>query len=95
MAAASDGLEALNQITVDDTFDLLITDFAMQKMNGVALIHEAQARVPELCSILLTGYMDNDAIQNWGLGPNRKVIVMRKPVSSLELASGIAKLLPN
>ena len=95
VAAASDGLEALNKITISDTFDLLITDFAMQKMNGVALIHEAQACVPELCSILLTGYMDNDAIQNWGLGPNRKVIVMRKPVSSLELATGIAKLLPN
>ena len=95
VSAASDGFDALNQIALSGTFDLLITDFSMQKMNGIALIHEAKERLPGLCSILLTGYMDNDAIQNLGSVLNTSVTIMRKPVSSLELATSIAKLLPS
>jgi CheY-like chemotaxis protein len=94
VATASDGVDALDQIAVGSTLDLLITDFSMQKMNGVALIREAQARLPGLCSILLTGYMDNDAIQNWSSALNTRVNTMHKPVSGIELAMAIAKLPP-
>ncbi len=49
---AQDALEKLNR----EKFDILVTDFRMEGMNGVDLAKRAHATNPELPVILVTGY---------------------------------------
>ncbi len=58
--AASSGREALEiireSLTRADPVGLLITDFRMPGMNGVQLIQAAKEQLPDLPTILITGY---------------------------------------
>lgn len=52
---ASSGAEALKKFDQED-FDLLVTDFRMNGMNGVELARKVHERNPDLPVILVTGY---------------------------------------
>src|SRR5688572_20039325 len=52
---AGDGVQAL-ELLQSGHFDLVITDFAMRRMNGLALIERLQSMLPELPVILISGY---------------------------------------
>ena len=90
VTTASDGLSALALLDGGQPADLMVTDFAMPGMNGLATIAEARRRRPNLPALLLTGYAEADAgivrVQD------RLTILLRKPVSGEELAARCAGL---
>jgi CheY-like chemotaxis protein len=93
VAQASDGLAALGHLDGGAAVDLLISDFAMPGMNGLALIKEARQRRPELPALLLTGYADATvslALEDVQTG---STALLRKPVSSTALVERVSALL--
>jgi CheY-like chemotaxis protein len=79
-------MEALS-ILADEThrIDLLITDFSMPGMTGLAVATTARKTRPDLPVVLLTGFMDeiNDAVLK-AAGVKQ---VLRKPVLIEELSA--------
>ncbi len=93
VSQARDGLEALAHIDEGATIHLLISDFAMPGMNGLALIQEARRRRPDLPALLLTGYADASvrlAAEQADIGDTA---LLRKPASGVDLAQSAATLL--
>ena len=90
---ASDGLGALARLDGGEDIDLLVTDFSMPGMNGLALIQEARKRMPDLPVLLLTGYADTGVRDRIIEGATGNTATLRKPVSPEELASRAAVLL--
>ena len=89
---ASDAAAALADIELH-TPDLLLTDFAMPGMDGLALIQEVRRLHPLLPAILLTGYADGNDQLPAVRREQHMTRLMRKPVSADELAAVIAGLL--
>lgn len=58
--AAPNGQAALDQLAVR-SFDLLLTDIKMDRMDGVELLREARVRHPNLAVILFTGHATVDS----------------------------------
>lgn len=88
----ADGSEALDAFLADPTgFDLVITDFAMPRMNGVDLargLYESRAELPV---ILVSGFgamIDNDA-----LAGTHVVEVVAKPPRIAELLERVRRAL--
>ena len=55
---ASDGEQALAIWSVAGPFSLLLTDFAMPRMNGDELVRRIRLRAPDLKVLYLTGFSD-------------------------------------
>ena len=55
VSTAADGREAL-ATAARGHFDLVLTDLRMDDMDGMALLHELQARHPNVVTVVLTGY---------------------------------------
>jgi NtrC-family two-component system response regulator AlgB len=53
---AENGQQALALISVDPSFDLMLTDYRMAEMNGVELLQETRRHAPSLAVILMTAY---------------------------------------
>lgn len=53
--SASDGREALDQLA-SASYDVLVTDIKMDRLDGVELLRAAKERYPDLAVILLTGH---------------------------------------
>ncbi len=92
-AQASDGLDALARLDAGEPADLLVTDFAMPGMGGLELIKEARRRRPDLPVLLLTGYADDKLRDQIGLMADHATVLLRKPITSDELAAHAASLL--
>jgi two-component system response regulator SaeR len=91
---ASDGSAALD-IFYNNTFDLIICDLVMPKMDGTVLIEEIKRNSPEMRIIAITGMSDMlpDAISKdtpEKLGVDK---ILDKPVSLQELLETVDKLL--
>ena len=84
---AHSGEEALEVLRRCETIDLLLTDYAMPKMNGAQLAVAANELRPGLMILLATGYADVPTLSEPGVG------VINKPYLQNELSSEIAKLL--
>ncbi len=50
-----DGLEAIKQLK-QHSYDLLITDLMMPKVDGIEVMHRARKIYPEILIIIITGY---------------------------------------
>ena len=55
VATAESGREALAS-AARSHYDLVLTDLRMDDMDGLALLHELQARHPNVVTVVLTGY---------------------------------------
>jgi CheY-like chemotaxis protein len=77
-------LEAIRQ----QSFDLALVDFAMPEMNGAELIVEARRLRPDLPFLIVTGYLDSDAVA--AAAPN--VPVIRKPFEPDDLRRTVRQL---
>jgi len=89
---AASGEQALLALGPDSDFDLLLSDIALGSgMRGTRLAELAQARLPHMAVLLMSGYSaelldaDRDAPLNWEL--------LRKPYTRSELAVTMARLM--
>ena len=57
ITTASEGQEALERF-MRDSFDLVITDYKMPRMNGLELIERIRERAGDIPIILISGYVD-------------------------------------
>ena len=92
VTTACDGLAALGLLDAGLAADVLVSDYAMPGMNGLALIEEARKRRPDLPALLLTGYAEAESGLHVAHDPLLKVL--RKPVSGAELAARAEALRP-
>ena len=53
---ASDGLEALGGLK-EDSVDIVISDFALPKIHGLALVREIRSRSPAIGVIIISAYL--------------------------------------
>lgn len=88
---ARSGEQALLALTPEAGFGLLLTDIALGAgMRGTQLAQEAQARLPDLAIVLMSGYSsellqtDREALATWPL--------LGKPYSREQLATAIARV---
>ena len=92
VVSAADGNEALAVLggsgAYERPFDLMLVDYVMPGMNGVALIQAAQALHPGLRALLVTGNAESETAEL--IGPEA---VMRKPFTIAQLEERMARLL--
>ena len=76
--------EAAIEILEDQTFDLLVTDMVMPKVDGATLIAHARSRMPELPVICISGYTQETVANKVAELP--RVHFLPKPFSLKQLA---------
>jgi CheY-like chemotaxis protein len=91
--AAAGGPEALAILDAGEEVDLIISDFSMPVMDGVALVGEVQRRRPRLPAILLTGFATNAAEIAVSGAVSGTFSLLRKPISGPQLAERVALML--
>jgi PAS domain S-box-containing protein len=85
--AASSGAEALSILRTHPV-DVLVTDQKMPGMSGLDLIAEARRILPDLQIILLTGYVDTDALLA-AINEGRVFRYLVKPWQRTELLAAV------
>jgi PAS domain S-box-containing protein len=93
VSVASSGIEAMAVLAEPATVDVLVTDLSMPGMDGLALIRGAQARMPGLPAILLTGYAGDGASVAVGGAVTGPFMLLRKPTRATELGDQIHTML--
>jgi CheY-like chemotaxis protein len=86
---AGSGAEALSHLDTTGSFDLLMTDLGMPKMNGWELIRTAKLKRPELPIVLITGWGETPR----GQRPSdpQPDAILAKPVTEDDLRQTIAR----
>lgn len=80
---AKSGEEALRFLASDLSFDIMITDYAMPKMNGLDLAQQVKEISPEMPIIIATGYAELPS------GRSFEFKRLSKPYSQQDLASAL------
>jgi signal transduction histidine kinase/CheY-like chemotaxis protein len=91
--AAANGPQALAVLDQGEVLDLIISDFSMPAMDGVALVGEVQRRRPKLPAILLTGFATSAAEIAISGAVSGTFSLLRKPISGRQLAERVAMML--
>ncbi len=86
--SASDGDTALRLIASDPQIGVLITDYAMPGLSGVALITQAMQMRPNLKALLITGYPNADGLAELPSHIN----VLAKPFRRVDLIAQVGNL---
>jgi len=89
--SAPDGAVALEQLSADASFDLLLTDIRMPIMDGIALALAAARDHPDLAIVLMTGYI-SERERAQGLDALVNEIVL-KPFTLDEIKQALAAAL--
>jgi len=75
---AEDGFEGLRQLKIK-SFDIVLTDINMPKMDGWEFLKNVDALYPELTTVVITGLSSSERMpQDPSLSPKR---IMQKPIS--------------
>ena len=89
--AARDGAEALEILSNEKVFDLLLTDIQMPVMDGIALALAAARDFPDLTILLMTGFADQ---RERAHGLNSIVHdVITKPFSVIDIRTAVTAAL--
>jgi len=86
---AADGLQAL-ELLENRTFDLVITDFAMRRVDGLTLVERIHSHSPEVPMILITGYTSVSTGKALLKG---RAEFLRKPIRFQDLSDTVRRLL--
>ncbi|MCW2284122.1 PAS domain S-box-containing protein [Rhodoblastus acidophilus] len=89
VSQAASGAEALDLLAEGP--DVLVSDYAMPEMDGLALIRRAQRALPRLPALLLTGY-DGDVYAALDRASTDRLKLLRKPITGASLAECVASL---
>ncbi|HBG94101.1 MAG TPA: response regulator [Chromatiaceae bacterium] len=90
VVVAEDGLAALAALEADARFDLLLADIVMPGMDGIALSQKAQALVPGLKVMFITGFSGMAVEAHARAQP---VPVVAKPFHLRDLVGHVERLL--
>lgn len=91
IVTAEDGANALDVLTEDSKFDLLLSDIKMPVMDGIALALNVARDHDHLPILLMTGYADQRERAD---GLEKIVIdVVQKPFSLAEIREAVKKAL--
>lgn len=90
---AGNGAAALALLADSLACDVLVSDLAMEGIDGVTLIREARRARPELPAILVTGYAGDAAALAVGQRVDGSFTLLRKPVTGAQLADQVAALI--
>lgn len=88
----SDPVEALEMLSEENDFDVIITDHTMPKMTGIELAQKIYQDKPELPFIMISGYSQKRLENAANLSPNIKG-VLRKPIKSNRLSNVISDVI--
>lgn len=80
---ASSGAEALEHMR-RETFDIILSDFRMPGMSGLALLEEASRVAPGIATVMMTAYPDLDVVLT-AVNAHRARAFLMKPVDPTEL----------
>jgi CheY-like chemotaxis protein len=84
--AARNGFEALDLLAREENFDLMLADFAMPGMSGIALYEEARLRRPTMRALFMTGFADAMDLHETADAPP----VVKKPFRLAELLAAVS-----
>jgi len=85
----ADGRDALNRFK-PGKYDLVITDYAMPKMNGIELAHIIKKRDPAQLIIMVTGFAFT--ISAYDMRPVPADFILRKPFDVKQLSDALTSL---
>ena len=87
---AANGLEALNSIRLRSAeIDIVLTDFMMPGMNGLALAEELKAQQPRLPVLILSACAES--LDSGSFDEKR---ILTKPFEAKSLLNSVRRLLP-
>ncbi len=87
---AADGEEALAQVLLHDSVDVLILDMAMPKRDGLSVLEDLGPAPPKVIVLSAFAYYGPEDIDRMGLG--RKITrSLRKPVPPVRLLAAISE----
>ena len=86
-----DGEEALARFA-DESFDLVLSDVRMPKMDGVQLAGALAERCPGLPIVLISGHGEDGPVEQ--AAPSNSLGFLRKPIRIRDLQECIASVLP-
>jgi CheY-like chemotaxis protein len=90
LATATNGEEAFEALS-KTTFDLMVTDFRMPKLNGIELIQRVRPLHPALRIILLSGFVDEFGLDEKSTGADMVIAKGAHEIS--HLLRSVARLL--
>ena len=90
---ACNGEVALKTITQGVEFDVLVTDVVMPQMDGPELNRKAREIIPDLKTIFISGYTEDDFRKN--LGDDTNIHFLPKPFTLKDLAAKVKDVLGN
>jgi CheY-like chemotaxis protein len=82
------GADALERLGAGARPDVLVTDYAMPGMTGAEVARCSEERRPELPVLLISGYLDAEALERTWNGP-----VLAKPFNKEALAARLIQAL--
>jgi len=89
---AADGVEALQIFRADpEAFQLVISDYLMPRMTGLEFASALSVIRPDIPIILLTGFVDD--LPEAEIRAGGVTEILRKPVTGVELATALRKVL--
>ncbi len=90
LVTATNGEEAFEALS-KTTFDLMVTDFRMPKLNGIELIQRVRPLHPALRIILLSGFVDEFGLDEKSTGADMVIAKGAHEIS--HLLRSVARLL--
>jgi CheY-like chemotaxis protein len=91
VALAVDGLEALERAK-DGSFDVLLTDFRMPRMNGAELICRLRAQFPMLPVVLMSGNPPADVWSRINAAGDDTMMFVHKPMHLQHLLKALQQV---
>ncbi len=85
---ASDGHEAIELIKQGQTFEAVVSDIVMPRMNGVELMQALSTAQPDLPVILMSGYATSALAE---LGINAPCAILPKPFPAERLVQEVRR----
>jgi CheY-like chemotaxis protein len=90
ISTSSNGVDALEQFQ-NGKFDLVVTDYKMPKMDGLALIVEMRKIVPDLPVILISGFVDALGLSEENTGAD--VVIQKSANEVSHMVRSVGRLL--
>lgn len=91
IVTCTSGSDALEQFTIRDPFDLVVTDYKMPRMDGLELIGRLRKHTPGLPIVLISGYVDTLGMNEASTGAD--VVIQKSANEVSHLIRAVNRLL--